>query len=261
VLTSKGVIKEKVKFATPKSYDNFLLELRHAVAKLETQDFKAAGFGVPGRLNRKHGRVIRLGNLSWKNVPLQDNAQRILKCPVILENDANLGGLSEAQLHPDTEAVLYVTISTGIGTGFVHNRQLDPGLLDMEGGNILLEHKGKLVRWESFASGKAIYKHFGKKVADIPASDKTAWAYIVRNLMAGLQANIAITQPDLIIIGGGVGTYYDRYAKLLKAELEKNALPVVKTPRVVQAKRPEEAVIYGCYDLAKQVYGHADSDN
>jgi glucokinase len=261
VLNDHGVIKEKTKFATPKNYDNFLLELRHAVSHLQTGDFQAAGVAAPGRLDRKHGRVIRFGNLAWKNVPLQADVERILKCPVVIENDANLAGLSEAQLHPEAETVLYFTISTGIGTGFVHKRRLGPAMLDMEGGNIQLEHKGKLAKWESFASGKAIYEHFGKKVADIPSDDKTAWEYIVRNLVSGLLANVTITQPDLVIIGGGVGSYFDRYAALLRKELEKHALPVVKIPKLVQAQRPEEAVIYGCYDIAKQVYGHADADS
>jgi predicted NBD/HSP70 family sugar kinase len=261
VLSDSGVIKEKIKFPTPKNYENFLLELRHAAAKLEHSDFKAACIGAPGRLNRKHGQVIRMGNLAWKDVPLQTDAHRFLNCPVIIENDANLAGLSEAQLHPTIETVLYLTISTGIGTGFVHNRQLEPSMLDMEGGHILLEHKGKLVKWESFASGKAIYRHFDKKVADIAANDKAAWKYIVRNLVPGLLTNLAITQPDLVIIGGGVGTYFDRYADLLKAEMQKHLLPVVNMPKIVQAQRPEEAVIYGCYDLAKQVYGHANADN
>lgn len=259
VLDEHGVIKERAKFATPKTYKNFLLELRHAAAHLKHQDFKAAGVGVPGKLDRKHGRVEGLGNLGWKNKPIQADCERIFHCPTVIENDANLAGLSEAMLHPDVEDVLYVTISTGIGMGFVHNRQLDPGLIDMEGGNILVQHKDKLVRWESFASGKAIYKRTGRKAADIPAGDQE-WKTIVRHLAVGLFTAIAITQPDLIIIGGSVGNYFERYHKLLDAELQKHALPVVKIPKLVEARRPEEAVLFGCYDLAKQEYGHAKTD-
>jgi predicted NBD/HSP70 family sugar kinase len=140
-----------------------------------------------------------------------------------LENDANLATLSEAMLHKEAETVLYFTVSTGIGTGLVHKRKLEPGMLDMEGGNILLEHKGKLVRWESFASGKAIYQHFGKKVADIPADDQKVWHYIVKNLVPGMFTSIALTQPDLIIIGGSVGKYFERYGELLQSKLDKLA--------------------------------------
>ena len=60
------------------------------------------------------------------------------------------------------------------------------------------------MRWEDFASGRAFAEHLGKQAEDIPAGDP-AWKEIVRNLSLGLFELIAITQPDLIIIGGGVG--------------------------------------------------------
>lgn len=262
VLDEHGKIVEKSKFSTPEKYNNWLLELRHCLTtQLKTQDFKAGGIAVPGRIDRNHGRALQLGNLSWQNVPVQADCEHILGCPVVVENDANLAGLSEAMLQPDYQNVLYVTISTGIGTGFVHNQRLDPAMLNMEGGNILLQHKEKLMRWESFASGKAIHKHFGKKAADIPASDKAAWGYVVRNLTTGLFANIAITQPDIIIIGGSIGSYFDRYGKLLQQALEQHSLPVVKIPKLIQAQRPEEAVVYGCYDLAKQMFDDGKVNN
>ncbi len=255
-LDAHGVIQERAKFPTPKKYDDFLLELRHTLAHFKTPDYKAAGVGVPGRLDRRHGRLLRLGNLPWKNEPIQADCERVLGCPVVIENDANLAGLSEAMLHPDKARVLYVTLSTGIGTGFVYQQRLEPALLDSEGGHVLAIYKDKLVSWEKFASGKAIFEHFGKQASDIPASDKQAWGHIARNIAIGLVSNIAIAQPDLIIIGGSIGAFFDRYGELLKAELDRYKLPVVHIPLVVKAQRPEEAVIYGCYDLAKQVYGN-----
>jgi predicted NBD/HSP70 family sugar kinase len=255
VLDEHGVIKEESKFPTPKKYDHFLLELRHTLAHFETQDFKAAGVALPGRLDRTHGRLIRLANLSWQNESTQADCEKIFNCPVVIENDANLAGLSEAMLQPDYDKVLYITISTGIGTGYTYKRQLDPSLVDLEGGQLLLPHKDKLMRWELFGSGRAIYQHFGKPASDIPASDVAAWKYVVRNLVVGFFANIAIVEPELIIIGGSIGSYFDRYGKLLQAELDKHEVPVVKIPKLIEAQRPKQAVVYGCYDLAKQVYG------
>ena len=260
VLDEHGIIKEKAKFPTPQEYDNFLLELRHSLAHLETKDFKAAGAGVPGHLNRQHGRIVRLGNLPWQDESIQADCEKICRCPVVIENDANLAGLSEAMLQPNYEKVMYVTVSTGIGTGFVNRQQLDPGLLDSEGGQVLLPYKNKLVPWESFGSGKALYKHFGKKIADIPVDDADAWQYIARHLAPGLYANIAITQPDLVIIGGSVGAHFERFAKPLEQALEGYRLPVINIPKLSKAQRPEEAVVYGCYDLAKQRFGHGKTN-
>lgn len=257
VLSERGQIKEEVKFATPARYDHFLLELHHAVLNLKHQEYHAAAVAVPGRLDRKQGRVISLGNLPWKNKPVEADCERIIKCPVTIENDANLAGLSEAMLQPAYRRVVYITVSTGIGIGVIDNRRLDGALLDAEVGCILLPHKDKLQPWETFAGGKAIYEHFGKKAADIPASDTVAWKYVARNLALGFSTVFAITQPDLLVIGGSIGTYFDRYAGHLKQELQRYAVPIVRQPDIIQAKRPEQAVIYGCYDLIRQRYSHA----
>lgn len=254
VLNQSGEIVESVKFPTPKKYSNFILELAHTVHHLKHKDFKAAGVAAPGRIDRQHGIVIDFGNLNWKNIPIQAECEKILKCPVVIENDANLAGLSEALLHKDKKTVLYITVSTGIGTAVVYDGRLDPALLNTEGGHILLPFKGKLTKWETFASGRAIYNHFGKKAADI--HDEADWKHIVRNLSLGIFEHIAIIEPDLIIIGGSIGTYFDRYGDLLQAELGKREVPVITIPPVVQAQRPEEAVIYGCYDLVKQTFNH-----
>jgi predicted NBD/HSP70 family sugar kinase len=253
VLTDEGIVTEKTKFETPKNYDAFLKQLQKSVAELTTKDFQAAGVAVPGRLNRKLGTVIGLGNLPWENEPIHHDAEKILQCPVVIENDAKLAALSEAMLHKNADTVLYITVSTGIGTGVVYKQQLVPALVDGEGGHILVPYHGKLTRWESFASGKAIVAQFGKKAEEI--TDVKTWKTIARNLSIGLFEHIAIVQPDLIIVGGSVGTHFDKFGDLLVSELKKYELPIVPIPHIIQAQRPEEAVVFGCYDLAKQVYG------
>jgi predicted NBD/HSP70 family sugar kinase len=256
VLDESGTIIERVQFPTPKKYDEFLAELSEAVSKLKTKDFRAAGIAVPGLLNREHGLAISLGNLPWENEHVQADCEKIFKAPVVIENDAKLAALSEAMLHKDAETVLYVTVSTGIGIGVVHNQHLDPALLNSEAGHMMVPHRGKLKKWESFASGKAIYEHFGKKAKDITAEGD--WKLIARNLAVGLFETIAIVQPNLIIVGGSVGTHFAHYGKYLVQELKKYEVPVVSIPPIIQAQRPEEAVVYGCYDLAKQRYpGHS----
>jgi glucokinase len=59
-------------------------------------------------------------------------------------------------------------------------------------------------------------------------------------------------QPDLIVIGGGVGTHFEKFEKPLLNELKKYENPLAPTPLIRKAVHPEEAVIYGCYELAKE---------
>jgi len=113
--------------------------------------------------------------------------------------------------------------------------------------------------WENFAAGKAIYEHFGKKASEI--TDKADWQFIARNLSLGFFDNIAILQPDLIVVGGSIGAYFDRYGEYLIAELKRYETSLVPIPPVVKAQRPDSAVLYGCYDLAKQVHGRGQADS
>jgi len=252
-LTNDGVIHESLKFPTPEKYDDFLIELKENVAKFTTKDFRAGAVAAPGAIDRTKGVFERGGNLKWRNEPVQRDVERITHCPMLVENDANLAGLSEAMLVKDKHAkVLYITISTGIGTGFIVNQQIDPTMADSEGGQIMLQRGDKIVKWESFASGKAIYERYHQKASEI--EDPAIWQAVVKDWTVGFLDLMAVTEPDVIVLGGGVGHYLEKYHDLLVAELEKYATPLVPVPPIIKAQRPEEAVVYGCYDLARSVY-------
>lgn len=253
VLDNNGVIVERIRFATPQDYNKFVNTLRDTVTQLEHRDFRAGTVAVPGKINREHGTVRYLGNLPWHDEPLQADAEKVLNCPILLEHDSVLGGLSESMLLPEDKRVLYVTISTGIGTGLIDHRTIVPELADSEGGQMLLEYHGKRVKWESFASGHAIVERFGKKAADI--EDAASWQRIAHDLAQGFIELIAITQPDIIIVGGSVGSYFDRFKDYLTQEVSQYQNPLVPLPTFQQAARPEDAVLYGCFDLAKAQYG------
>lgn len=253
-LDDEGRIVERHKFPTPEDYDDLLDGLAKGLATFKDQDFKAGGVGVPGTIDHQHGISLGSPHVKWSNVPLQADCEKVFGCPFVIENDANMAALSEAMLRKDAKTVLYFTISTGIGTGVVRDQRIEPALIKSEGGHMMLPYKDKLVHWEDFASGRAIYEQLGKKAADI--TDEADWRTIARNLSLGFFEHIAVLQPDLIVVGGSVGAYFDRYGKYLEAELRRYEVPSVPIPEIAQAGRAEEAVIYGCYDLAKQTYGN-----
>src|SRR4051794_12131428 len=98
VFDKGGKIIEEQKFPTPADYNDFKIELADTVAKLATKVFSRVVMAIPGRLDRKHGVAIAFGNLSWVNVPVQADAERVFNTPVIIENDSKLAALSEAVL-------------------------------------------------------------------------------------------------------------------------------------------------------------------
>lgn len=256
VFTESGELKEQIKFPTPKDYGDFIKELSLTVAKLATQDFKAVCAAIPGRLNREEGVAYALGNLDWTNITVGPDIEKIVHAPVILENDAKLAALSEAILVKDTyKKALYVTISTGIGAGFVVNGKLDPNLLDMEAGQMLLEHNGELRDWEDFGSGRAFSKKFNKRVSEVEPGDNEAWYWLARNIAVGLIDLMATLTPDVVILGGGAGAHLEKYQDRLDNQLKIYENPMFKIPPVIKAQRAEEAVIYGCFELAKDTFG------
>lgn len=251
-LDNKGIITESHKFRTPKIYTDFLKELAITVANLSTKNFRGTGVAVPGRIDRKHGVAIAFGNLPWQDAPIKQDVHRIVGSPVTIENDANLAGLSEAMLIKQYACVLYVTISTGIGTGIITNQEIDPEFADSEGGQILLEHQGKLQTWESFAAGSAIVRRFGKLASEI--NDKKTWKIISHDIAIGLYDLIVFIQPDAVVLGGGVLMHFDKFDDILISQLKRFATPLTPMPPVYRARRPDEAVVYGCYDIAKKKY-------
>jgi glucokinase len=245
-----GVAGEIIKFSTPKNQNEYVALLRETLqANFSDTPVEAVVVALPGII--KNGVAVWCNNLGWKDFDAHTALEGVLgdDTPVLIENDANLGGLAETRiLSPIPVSTLYVTISTGIGTGVITNGQIDPGLRHSEGGRALIEFKGQVREWEDFASGKAIRETFGKYARDI--TDEHTWEQIADRISRGFLAIVPIIQPDTIIIGGSIGTYFRHYGKQLEAILRDKLPPHIPCPHFKQADHPEQAVIYGCYYYA-----------
>jgi predicted NBD/HSP70 family sugar kinase len=244
-----GQIGEVIKFPTPKNQDDYVALLKETLQKnYSDETVKAIVIALPGIV--KDGVAVWCNNLGWKNFQAQKLFTGVLgKVPVLIENDANLAGLAETRiLDPMPLSSLYVTVSTGIGTGVITNGRIDPGLRHSEGGRSLVEFDGAVREWESFASGRAIYTTYGKYAQDI--TSQRTWREIADRISRGFLAIVPLVQPDVVIIGGSIGSYFGKYGELLEEILRKELPPHIACPRFVQAKHPEHAVIYGCYYYA-----------
>jgi glucokinase len=244
-----GMMGKTIKFPTPKNQDEYVQLLRTTLqTHYKTTPVEALVVGLPGII--KNGVAIWCNNLKWKNFDAHSALTGVFdNTPVLIENDANLAGLAETRtLNPMPISSLYVTISTGIGTGVITNGRIDPGLRYSEGGRALVEFNGEVREWESFASGRAIHRDFGRYARDI--TDDTTWTQIADRISRGFLAIVPIIQPDIITIGGSIGTYFSRYGTQLEATLRAKLPPHINCPRFRQATHPEEAVIYGGYYYA-----------
>lgn len=254
IFSSAGKILREEKFQTSKNYNDWLAELAAVAKKIaEEQKVVAACCAIPAvELDRAAGIAKSYGNLPWRDTPIQSDLARIFgDLPVAVENDAKLAGLYEANTISGFKRVLYVPIGTGVGTALIVNGVIDKEFGDAGGRGLVLEYEGKLTAWDDIASGRAIAERYGKKASEI--NDPKIWQEYVKPLARGLELLVGLTeQPDVIIIGGGVGAHFDKFGNFLKEELRKYETDKIKIPPLKEATKPEEAAVYGCYQYLKR---------
>ena len=137
------------------------------LAGLEQESISAIGVSCGGPLDTKTGIVYSPPNLpGWDALPLKAKLESEFQVPVTIENDANASALAEFRFGGGRgySAVLYMTMSTGIGGGIVIDGQVYHGANDSAGEvghQILLPNGprcgcGKQGCLEALCSGPAI---------------------------------------------------------------------------------------------------------
>ncbi len=259
-IDNEGKITDRAKFNTPDDYQDFLEELKQTLAQFPAKDFSHGAIGMPGIIDRaNNASTWSGGNLTWKSSPIAKDVEAIAGCPIVVENDANVAALSEANLVKDKyHTALYITLSTGVGSGFVVAGELDPNTLDAEVGHMIYPYNDGYRTWEQMASGGTIVEQYGQRAEEI--TDPETWRVISEQIAVGLINLSAVLTPEVIILGGGAGGQLDRFRQYLDEQLKKLTPNGVSVPPILQAQHPEEAVLYGCYELAKQRFGDGSAD-
>lgn len=253
VFDKAGEMVCESKIKSPADYKDFKAALKAEIDKLKTKfAFSAACCAIPGTIDFEAGVGKDFGNLPWQDVPIRQDLESMLgSVKVLIHNDAKLAGLSEALLIKDSyQRVLYLTISTGIGGAVISNGVIDPSFQNFEPGQMVFEAGGEVKQWEDIASGHALKSKYGKLASEI--EDAAIWKEYAKTLVAGFEDLLATVQPDAVVVGGGVGAHFEKFQSYLEAELRQINNPLVPIPPLLKAQRPEEAVIYGCYEYIKQ---------
>lgn len=103
---------------------------------LEQDAISAIGVSCGGPLDTKTGIVYSPPNLpGWDALPLKTKLESEFQVPVTIENDANASALAEYRFGGGRgyKAVLYMTMSTGIGGGIVIDGHIYHGANDSAG--------------------------------------------------------------------------------------------------------------------------------
>jgi len=221
-------------------------EMIHSIKKLESSHgpISAVGIGMAGQIDGRTGLVYFAPNLGWKNFPLGQELEKVLKIPVKVTNDVRAATWGEWLYGAGRgcEDLVCLFVGTGIGAGIVSGGNMLIGSRNAAGevGHMTIDLNGPLCScgnrgcFEALASGWAIAKRAkemltydsvdGKKLLDLiggTAEDITARsvfeAYRMKSpvavkvieevkeaLIAGVAALINAFNPAKIILGGGI---------------------------------------------------------
>ena len=127
---ANGRILRQVRAATSDSLETGLNTLHALIAQTaDGEPISGMGAAIGGPLDWKRGIVSPLHQPAWRNVPLKEIMQARWDCPFWVDVDTNIAALGEyyfAQL--SAHRFLYITLSTGMGAGFLINGKVYRGM-------------------------------------------------------------------------------------------------------------------------------------
>ena len=235
------------------------------------------GIGMPGSLHPKTGLVQVSNTKALEGQNVKKDLEEKLGFEVKIANDADCLALSEAidGAGKDFNSVFAVILGTGVGAGYVINKQLvvGPNKLTGEWGQnpipgpmddyeaSIKRHCGRIGAIEVFLSGPGLENWYEFKTKQKKSSrevvglfrdgDKEAKElmdkYFERTARA-FSTFVNILDPDVIVCGGGMSEINEIYESIPKKIIPYLASDIFLTP-IVQAKHGASSGVRGAAHL------------
>jgi glucokinase len=250
----------------------------------------AVGVGAPGPLDPDTGIVRRAPMLpGWEDVPLAGVIEERVGVAAVLGNDANVAALGELAYGAGmgAENLIYLTISTGIGGGFVAGGELLEGRRGAAGevGHVVVEPGGPECscggrgHLEALASGTAIARQArealssgedtilgklsggdsGRVTAELAHEAALAGDPLCRGLLGAagrcvghaLVGLVHLFNPEVIVLGGGVTGAGELFWGPLRETLWGGLIPTfAEGLKLEKSALGDHAGLYGAAELA-----------
>ena len=254
----------------------------------------AIGVSFGGPVDASTG-TVRLSHHvpGWENTPLRAILEAEFGAPASVDNDANVAALGEHRFGAGqgTESLMYITVSTGVGGGWVLNGQPWRGAEGMAGeiGHTVVDPHGPLCLCgkrgcvERLASGPYIAQRArewletqperGQVLRELAGHDLQAvTAQLVSQAAAqgdglawealevaawalgvGIGNAANLVNPQRFILGGGVTKAGERFWEVVRRTARQTALPEVHF-EVVPAALGDDAPLWGAVALAEDCF-------
>lgn len=239
----RPIVRTRIDTEAVKGYDHILDQIVRLVSEMEQRSGLkpgAIGFGTPGVLDPTLRTMKNCNTVVLNGRPLEDDLAARLGVRVVLANDANCFALAETQWGvvsekaPGARMVFGIIMGTGVGGGIVIDGKIWAGrhgiggewghnFLDESGGPCYCGRSGCV---ETVISGPAT-ERFYAGVAGVArplkeivgrykaGSDPAAAATIERLCHffgKGVSVITNMLDPDVIVVGGGVGNIEALYS-------------------------------------------------
>lgn len=269
-------IIERKQFATDSENPDVTLGKIAEVIKSFDCDIVGAGMSCPGPLDLINGKILTPPNLmgQWHNLKVAEELSKLINKPVYLENDANLAGLAEAVVGEgkDYNYVQFFTVSTGLGAGFVINKEIYHGAhgFGNEVANCVMmkdgPSHGSIIPGgiEAISSGTAItsravkagldVKHAGE-VNDLAKAGNEVAKQIMDDAKEYLANFIGVVygyaDPEIVILGGSVALKIDGFVEEVEALAKERVYEIMKPyVKVRKSTLNEDSGLIGAAYLA-----------
>ena len=182
---------------------------------------RALGIGSFGpvdldRNSPEYGCITSTPKPGWQNTNIPAMLQSSLHLNVAIDTDVNAAALAESLWGAGRgmDPLLYVTIGTGIGGGFIQNGRPLHGLSHPEMGHIRIAHDFRVDDFagncpfhgdcfEGLANGPAIARRLGRSPETL-SDDDPFWQIEAGYIGAAVATFVLVLAPARVILGGGV---------------------------------------------------------
>ena len=163
--------------------------------------------------SKNYGLLISESKKGWKGINLFKEFSSNSKAKINIDTDVNAAAIGEYNYGAgqSCQALIYITIGTGIGGGVLVNGKSHTGNFHLEIGHMQVPNSDNFQGicqihgdcWEGLASGPSIEARWGVIPSELPESHE-AWEKEAELLASGIVSIIANHSPDRVILGGGV---------------------------------------------------------
>ena len=287
--SGKLIDKWEIKTDTSNGGENILSDIAKAIDNklaqegISKNDVQGVGVGVPGPVNSK-GIVLKCVNLGWGVFNVEEELASLTGLKVKAGNDANVAALGEMWqgAGKGSEDMVMVTLGTGVGGGIIVDGKVIAGANGAGGeiGHITVNDDeieacncGQYGCLEQYTSATGIVRMAKRKLAktdeetslrsveelsakiifdEAKKGDKIAGELVeeLGKILGSTLSNIAaVTNPEVIVIGGGVSKAGQILIDTIHKHFIESVVHACKDTRFVLAGLGNDAGVYGCVKM------------